>query len=460
MRLAVVILLFLTRSFRGFCFCVCSGKTCAFLVPMLVFISKQPPITQATATEGPYSLIMAPTRELALQISGECDKFSKYMKIRNVCAVGGLDKEAQGSLLAQGVEVLIGTPGRLYDLIQSRLLVLNRCNYIVLDEADRMIDEGFGAQIQAVMDHMPSTNLRPADEELEDPATAAAAALAASNSEEAMQARYMAEQQAIIDGLDPVAAGAAAASSYAASAAAAGSSRVYRQTILFSATMPPAVESLAKTYLRHPVLINVGDRDKAASRVVQRLEWMSSESAKKPRLLELVSQSEMPLIIFANLKQNCDNIHRWLSGMGLASAVLHGSKSQPDRTAAIDAFREKKVPILVATDVAGRGLDVKGVMHVINYELPAGPDPDKCIDTYKHRIGRTARAGMSGLATSFIGEGDTDIMYALTNMLKESGHAAAIPPQMAAQEASKFSPAQILANGGPAKKDKVQYSSR
>ena len=395
-----------------------SGKTCAFLVPMLVYIAKQPQITQATAAEGPYALIMAPTRELAQQIGEECDKFSRYMNIRNVCAVGGLDKETQGSELAKGVEVLIGTPGRLYDLINSRLLVLNRCNYIVLDEADRMVDIGFESQIRSVMDHMASSNLRPEDE---DPEV---------ESEEQMQQEYMRRQQQMLDGGDD-----ASASSSAGSAPA----RVYRMTMLFSATMPPRVEALAKAYLRHPVLISVGDRSKAASRVEQRVEWITSEGAKKNRLLELVQQSETPIIIFANLKQHCDSIHRWLSAIGMGSEVLHGSKSQIDRMTALANFKEGKVPVLVATDVAGRGLDVQGVKHVINYDMSTD------IEKYTHRIGRTGRAGLTGLSTTFLLESDVDVMYDLTQILRASNQP--VPPQLAAHEASKFKPGTVPQDG-------------
>ena len=393
-----------------------SGKTCAFLVPMLVYIAKQPQITAATAAEGPYALIMAPTRELAQQISSECDKFSAYMRIRNVCVVGGLSIEEQAFKLREGTEIIIGTPGRLFDVIQKRYLALNVCNYIVLDEADRMIDAGFESQIQAVMDQMPSSNLRPESEEgLE---AAAAADGGPDEGEHPDQGRY-------------------------------------RQTIMFSATMPPRVEALAKKYLRHPVFISVGDREKAASRVEQRVEWLTSEGAKRGRLLELVQQSEMPLIIFTNLKKNCDSITKWLSGIGIGSVSLHGSKSQDDRMSALAAFKAGEVPVLVATDVAGRGLDVQGVKHVINYDLPDNRDGGG-IEKYTHRIGRTGRAGLTGLATSFLLETDTDIMYDLANILRASNQP--IPPQLAKHEAALMPPGSV-SQGAPKPKG-VQYSNR
>jgi len=384
-----------------------SGKTVAFLIPMLVYISQQPTITAANASEGPYALIMAPTRELAQQISAECDKFSAYMGIRNVCVVGGMAIEEQGFQLREGAHAVIGTPGRLFDCVQKRYLALNQCNYIVLDEADRMIDIGFEAQILQVMDQMPTSALRPESAE----------------EEEAERARV-------------------------GEAAVEGRTIRYRQTVFFSATMPPRVEALTKKYLRHPVIISVGDRAKAAALVEQRVEWMTSEGAKKNKLLELVQHSEPPIIIFTNLKKNCESICRWLSGVGVSSVSLHGSKGQEDRMAALATFKAGEADALVATDVAGRGLDVHGVTHVINYDLPGD------IEKYTHRIGRTGRAGKAGLATSFVMESDSDIFYDLVQILRASNQH--VPPQLAHHEAAKFAPGTIHEGGKP--KPKIQYA--
>jgi hypothetical protein len=222
-------------------------------------------------------------------------------------------------------------------------MTLNVCNYVVLDEADRMIDAGFEAQILAVMDEMPSSNLRPEGEEglLIDEAAAAA---------EASQMMRTDEEE---------------------HESGSSSKRRYRQTVMFSATMPPRVEALAKKYLRHAVFVAVGDRQKGASKVEQRVEWLTSEGQKKSRLIDLVQQSERPLIIFSNLKKTVDSICKWLSNLGIGSVALHGGKSQDDRMAALAAFKAAEVPVLVATDVAGRGLDVQGVKHVIQYDLPS-----------------------------------------------------------------------------------------
>jgi ATP-dependent RNA helicase DDX23/PRP28 len=368
---------------------------------MLCYISKQPQITTATAGEGPYALIMAPTRELAQQISAECDKFSQFMGIRNACVVGGLSIEEQAFKLREGVECIIGTPGRLFDLISKRHLALNLCRYVVLDEADRMIDIGFEAQILAVMNELPSSNLRP------------------ENLEEEASGEYL-----------------------------------YRMTMLFSATMPPRVEAIAKTYLRNPVNIAVGDRQKAAARIEQRIEWLTSENQKKSRLLEIIRGGEAPFIVFSNLKAQIDKICKWLSEIGVYSVALHGGKSQDDRMSALATFKAGEVPVLVATDVAGRGLDVQGVKHVINFDLPVGQD---AIEKYKHRIGRTGRAGQSGLATSFCTESDSDIFAELVALLKLNNQA--IPPQLATHEASRPLLNEDGETRGP-KKDRVQYSTR
>jgi len=343
--------------------------------------------------------------------------------------VGGLSIEDQGFLLREGTEIVVGTPGRLYDVIAKRYMTLNVCNYVVLDEADRMIDAGFEAQILAVMDEMPSSNLRPEGEEglLIDEAAAAA---------EASQMMRTDEEE---------------------HESGSSSKRRYRQTVMFSATMPPRVEALAKKYLRHAVFVAVGDRQKGASKVEQRVEWLTSEGQKKSRLIDLVQQSERPLIIFSNLKKTVDSICKWLSNLGIGSVALHGGKSQDDRMAALAAFKAAEVPVLVATDVAGRGLDVQGVKHVIQYDLPSN-DAGDGIEKYTHRIGRTGRAGQSGLATSFCTEDDEKIFYDLVQMLRLSNQP--VPPQLAAHDAAKFKPGTIPEGGAAPSKPKIQYSNR
>jgi len=341
---------------------------------------RQPKLTAVTSQDGPYAIVMAPARELAQQIHEEAEKFGKYVGVRSVCVVGGQSVHDQATRMSLGAEVIIATPGRLFDLLQQRLLVLNQCNYIVLDEADRMLDMGFEPQIQAVMDSMPATNMRP----LEDTSNSGA--------------------------------------------------KHYRQTIMFSATMPFKVEQLAKKYLRNPVFVTIGGRaGKTADRVEQKVEW-TTESGKRSRLSSILSQWEGPIIIFCNHKKTCDYLAKMIQSDASKHkpCVIHSGKSQDDREAGLAGFKEGKYSVLITTDVMGRGIDVSGVKLVINYELPQGP---QAIEGYTHRIGRTGRGGQKGTAISFVTEEDTEIMYDLKKLLVESK--ADIPSQLANHPAAK-----------------------
>ena len=361
-----------------------SGKTCAFVLPMLVYILRQPPITRDTAPDGPLALIMAPTRELVQQIEMETRKFAAELKIRVYSVVGGLSIEEQSFIQSQGVEVMVATPGRLNDALDRRYMVLNQCNYVVLDEADRMIDMGFEPQVKAVLDAMPSSNLKPESEE------------------------------AIID-LDE---------------------RRYRQTYMFSATMPPAIERIAKTYLRQPAFVYIGDQSSSKDNIVQHVVLLK-ENAKREKLLELLQTGPPPpIIIFCNNKKGCDGLARSLDKQGFPSATIHSGKDQATRELAIEGFKSGEYEVLVATDLAGRGIDIQGVEHVINYDMP------KDIESYTHRIGRTGRAGRKGVSTTFVtGEGieQNGVLYDLKMHLL--GCKQAVPPELerhpAAQDAEK-----------------------
>jgi len=338
-----------------------SGKTAAFLLPLFVYIDKLPRLTPVLAQDGPYAVILAPSRELAQQIAGECDKLSYGLKIRNVAIVGGLSIQDQGFFIREGAEICIATPGRLFDCIERRYLVLNQCNYMILDEADRMIDMNFEPQIVKIIEAMPATNLRPVEEEQwED-------------------------------------------------------SRTYRQTTMFSATMPLKVELLAKKYLRNPIFISIGDRaGNAAKTVTQTVIWSTSENQKRTRIESILREQEPPVIVFCNQKGTCDTVSKWLDSTGHSSTVIHGGKVQEHRMENLALFKDGHVDILVATDVVGRGIDISGVKLVINYELPAS------IQRYTHRIGRTGRAGLKGVAISFLSPNDTEIMYDLKEMLESA----------------------------------------
>ncbi|CAM0953641.1 unnamed protein product [Alopecurus aequalis] len=361
-----------------------SGKTAAFVLPMLSYVARMPPIvSEADAAEGPYAVVMAPTRELAQQIERETAKFAAYLGIRVVSVVGGQPIQEQGFRLRQGCEVVIATPGRLLDCLERRYAVLNRCSYVVLDEADRMIDMGFEPQVMGVLDAMPSSNLKPDSGDKEE-------------------------------------------------------EKVYRTTHMFSATMPQAVERLARKYLRNPVVVTVGSAGKATDLVTQNV-IMVRDSEKMPRLQRLLRDlgDAKTAIVFCNTKRSVDICARHLEReeSSFRATTLHGGKSQEQREASLDGFRNGRFRVLVATDVAGRGIDVPDVAHVINYEMPGS------IDAYTHRIGRTGRAGKKGQATSFLTLENTDIFYDLKQMLVQSN--SPVPPELARHEASKFKPGSV-----------------
>jgi len=377
-----------------------SGKTAAFVIPMLVYISKLPRLTKENAADGPYAVVMAPTRELASQIAEDAQRFASYNNYNVVLLVGGQCIQEQASLLRKGCEIVIATPGRLNDCLESHYIVLNQCNYVVLDEADRMIDMGFEPQILTVLNSMPRETLKSVKEE-------------------------EAEEQEK------------------------DHRNKYRTTLMFSATMPAEVERLAAMYLRHPGIIYIGEVGRAAQRIRQEVLWTKNENEKKTRLEVLLREGPPPpIIIFVNQRKTCDSIAKYLSKLGYKCTTLQGGRSQDQREWALQEFKDGRSDILVATDVAGRGIDVKGVTHVINFDMP------KTIEQYTHRIGRTARAGESGLATSFITADDAEVLYPLKKMLQESGNS--VPPELA-----HHPDAQVKPGTAPQKsrKDTIIYTS-
>ncbi|KAJ1362480.1 DEAD (Asp-Glu-Ala-Asp) box polypeptide 23, variant 2 [Parelaphostrongylus tenuis] len=284
-----------------------SGKTAAFLIPLLVWITGLPKLErQEHYDQGPYAVILAPTRELAQQIEEETNKFGELLKIRTVSVIGGASREDQGMKLRMGVEVVIATPGRLLDVLENRYLLLNQCSYVILDEADRMLDMGFEPEVQ--------------------------------------------------------------------------------KTVMFTATMSPAIERLARAYLRRPAVVHIGSAGRPTERVEQ-IVYMLSEDKKKKKLVEVLEEHfEPPIIIFVNQKKGADLLAKGLSKLNFNPVVLHGGKGQETREYALQALKDKTKDILVATDVAGRGIDIKDVSLVLNYDMA------KSIEDYTHRIGRTDKS--------------------------------------------------------------------
>lgn len=314
-----------------------SGKTAAFAIPMIQHCLAQSPVLRG---DGPLALVLAPTRELAQQIEKEVKAFSKSLEsFKTAIVVGGTNIAEQRSDLRAGVDIVVATPGRFIDHLQQGNTSLSRVSFVVLDEADRMLDMGFEPQIREVMQNLPEKH----------------------------------------------------------------------QTLLFSATMPVEIEALAQEYLSKPVLVKVGKVSSPTASVCQSLEKVC-ESDKIDRLLALLveeaSQSErsghpFPLtIVFVERKTRCDEVAEALVAQGLHAVALHGGRTQSEREAALRDFRNGSTNILVATDVASRGLDVTGVAKVINLDLP------KSMEDYVHRIGRTGRAGSMGQATSFYTDRD------------------------------------------------------
>ena len=341
-----------------------SGKTASFLLPLLVYISELPRLDEFEwrKNDGPYAIVLAPTRELAQQIEIEAKKFTQPLGFNVVSIVGGHSIEEQAFSLRDGAEIIIATPGRLVDCIERRMLVLSQCCYVIMDEADRMIDLGFEEPVNKILDALPVTNEKPDTEEAENP--------------RAMQQHL-------------------------------GGRDRYRQTMMYTATMPAAVERIARKYLRRPAIITIGGVGEAVDTVEQRVEMISGEDKRKKRLAEILSSGDFrpPIIVFVNIKRNCDAIAREIKQMGFSSVTLHGSKTQDQREAALASVRNGTTDVLVATDLAGRGIDVPDVSLVINFNMATS------IESYTHRIGRTGRAGKSGVAITFLGSEDSDVMY-------------------------------------------------
>merc|ERR1719272_1758023 len=322
-----------------------SGKTLAFLLPSIVHINAQPYLSKG---DGPIVLVMAPTRELAIQTKEESSRFGKSSKIKNTCVYGGMPKGPQQRDLRNGVEIVIATPGRLIDFLDSGATNLKRVTYLVLDEADRMLDMGFEPQIRKI-----TSQCRPD-----------------------------------------------------------------RQTLMWSATWPKEVQRLARDLCKEdPVHINVGSLDTRCAHTIRQYVEVVDERDKKSRLRRLLEKvmDGSKILIFAQTKTAGDDLTREMREDGWPALCIHGDKKQEEREWVLKEFKEGKSPILIATDVASRGLDVKDIKYVINYDFPSQ------IEDYVHRIGRTGRAGASGSAYTFFTNDKSKCANELIHVLKEAG---------------------------------------
>lgn len=347
-----------------------SGKTASFVLPILHHISSLPSLDiEDHEVQGPYALVMAPTRELAQQIHEETLKLSRYQDaVKVVTVVGGHSIEKQGMELSHGCDIIIATPGRLLDCLERKFVVLNRCKHVVLDEADRMVAMGFEEQVLGVLNALPLSTLH-------DKVT----------------------------------------------------------ICMFSATMPSAVKRIAQQYLTDHVTINIGTKKRASDLITQQV-IMVKNSEKLPKLQALLDTHgrNSLIMVFVNSRDMAYSLERELKRRGYKATSLHGGMSQGQREASLKSFKSKQFNCLVATDVAGRGIDIPDVVHVVNYEMPG------TIQKYTHRIGRTGRAGNTGFATTFLTHSDTKVFYDLKEFLIHSN--SIVPPELACHEASKIKP--------------------
>lgn len=321
-----------------------SGKTLAYLLPAIVHVNAQPILSPG---DGPIVLVLAPTRELAVQIQQEATKFGASSKIKSTCIYGGVPKGPQVRDLQKGVEIVIATPGRLIDMIESHHTNLRRVTYLVLDEADRMLDMGFEPQIKKIV-----SQIRPD-----------------------------------------------------------------RQTLYWSATWPKEVEQLARNFLFDPYKVTIGSEDLKANHAIAQHVEILSESQKYNKLVNLLEDimDGSRILIFMDTKKGCDQTTRQLRMDGWPALSIHGDKSQAERDWVLSEFKSGKSPIMTATDVAARGLDVKDVKYVINYDFPGS------LEDYVHRIGRTGRAGAKGTAYTFFTAANARFAKELINILEEAG---------------------------------------
>jgi superfamily II DNA/RNA helicase len=338
-----------------------TGKTAGFVLPMIDILHHG-----RSRARMPRSLILEPTRELAMQVAENFDKYGKYHPLSMALLMGGVQMGDQVKALEKGVDVLIATPGRLMDLFGRGKIMLNDCNLLVIDEADRMLDMGFIPDIEEICSKLPKG----------------------------------------------------------------------RQTLLFSATMPPPIQKLAAKFLNDPKRVEVARPATANVNIEQRLVEVRADR-KKEALRDILRHEEFKnAIVFANRKTTVRELATSLKRSGFAVGQIQGDMDQSDRIAEFDRFKNDEITVLVASDVAARGLDVKGVSHVINFDVPWQPDD------YIHRIGRTGRAGMKGIAITLASRADGEAIDRIQKLIghqipRAAGSAADVEEPAASPKAPK-----------------------
>jgi len=320
-----------------------TGKTAAFSLPLLHKMLRHENASMSPARHPVRALVIAPTRELADQVAANIKGYAAQTKLRVAVVYGGIDMKPQTLELKGGVEVLVATPGRLLDHIEAKNCVLNQVEYVVLDEADRMLDIGFLPDLQRILSYLPKT----------------------------------------------------------------------RQTLLFSATFSPEIKRLAESYLQDPLLVEVARPNATATNVEQRFFSVSNDDKRRAVLKLIKERALTQALVFVNSKLGCARLAKSFERDGLRTTALHGDKSQDERLKALESFKRGDVDVMVATDVAARGLDIADLPAVFNFDVPFNAED------YVHRIGRTGRAGASGLAVTLVSPSDARLVSDIEHLIKK-----------------------------------------
>ena len=316
-----------------------TGKTAGFTLPMLQILSEKEP----TGKKPIRALVLTPTRELAAQVQESIDSYSEFLDLNSTVIFGGVKQMKQVARIKRGVDILVATPGRLLDLIDQKLLFIDQVEFLVLDEADRMLDMGFARDINKVLALLPSK----------------------------------------------------------------------RQNLLFSATFSAEIKTLAKKFMHFPTLVEAEPENSTVDKIIQTAYRVDSDD-KLPVLIDMINEGGWKqVLVFTRTKHRANKVAEKLIRAKISAAAIHGNKSQGARTRALEDFKNSTIRVLVATDIAARGLDIPLLPHVINFELPNIPED------YVHRIGRTGRAGASGEAISLVGHDEVDYVASIEKLLGE-----------------------------------------
>lgn len=334
-----------------------SGKTAAFALPIIELLREPSP--------KPKALVLVPTRELAVQVKGQFERFAKNHRLRSVTLYGGTGYVSQMKALERGVDIIIATPGRLFDYVERKCVDLSKIEVLVLDEADRLLDMGFMPQVRKLVHKLPRT----------------------------------------------------------------------RQTLMFSATINERIERIGAEFLKNPITIRMAAKQIEPSTIDQRI-YHVNEFAKDALLLELLQQQEdmASVLVFTRTRRRATWVKDRLCAANVLAEEIHGDITQHQRERTLQRYRAGAFPVLVATDVAARGLDIPAISHVINYDLPDSPQD------YVHRIGRTGRAGRTGVALSFIGEGQRSLIRDIEKLIGRVLDPNSSPSRPATAQVRRFRP--------------------